>query len=164
LWTLMTVASLARWGNATTVVGQENREREQVLGARLERLEQAVHQLAERVEHAGPVTMEHRMMMPPQMQAPLPQQAQMPGPQLQAGARPMPCPLKSKGCGMHLLKVLIPLIVIINILLAVWVFSDIRKRGEGHGIFIVLALIAGIPGAILYALVRLGDRVGDKNP
>jgi hypothetical protein len=44
-----------------------------------------------------------------------------------------------------------------HILLAVWVFLDIRKRGEGHGIFIALALLAGFCGAILYALVRLAD-------
>lgn len=45
----------------------------------------------------------------------------------------------------------------IHILLASWVFMDIRKRGEGHGIFVALALLAGIPATILYALVRLGD-------
>lgn len=44
-----------------------------------------------------------------------------------------------------------------HILLAVWVFLDIRKRGEGHGIFIALALLAGFCGAVLYALVRLAD-------
>jgi hypothetical protein len=44
-----------------------------------------------------------------------------------------------------------------HVLLAVWVFLDIRKRGEGHGIFIALALLAGFCGAILYALVRLAD-------
>jgi hypothetical protein len=44
-----------------------------------------------------------------------------------------------------------------HILLAVWVFLDIRKRGEGHGIFIALTLLAGFCGAFLYALVRLAD-------
>jgi hypothetical protein len=44
-----------------------------------------------------------------------------------------------------------------HILLAVWIFLDIRKRGEGNGIFIALALLAGFCGAILYALVRLAD-------
>ncbi len=48
--------------------------------------------------------------------------------------------------------------VLVHILVAIWVFTDIRKRGEGHGIFIVLALLTGICGGILYALVRLGDR------
>ena len=48
--------------------------------------------------------------------------------------------------------------VVFNILLAVWIFTDIRKRGEGSGIFIALALLAGIPAAIIYALVRIGDK------
>ena len=48
-------------------------------------------------------------------------------------------------------------LVTIHILLAVWVFLDIRKRGEGHGIFVALALLGGLPATILYALVRLGD-------
>jgi len=46
----------------------------------------------------------------------------------------------------------------IHVLLAIWVFMDIRKRGEGHGIFIALALLGGIPATILYALVRIGDK------
>lgn len=46
-----------------------------------------------------------------------------------------------------------------NILLAIWIFTDIRKRGDGPAIFIAIALIAGIPAAIIYSLVRIGDRV-----
>ena len=57
----------------------------------------------------------------------------------------------------------VPIIIVIlgmicNILLAIWIFTDIRKRGEGSGIFIVLALVAGIPSAIIYSLTRIGDR------
>ena len=48
--------------------------------------------------------------------------------------------------------------IIFNILLAVWIYTDIRKRGEGSGIFIALALVAGIPAAIIYALVRISDK------
>ncbi len=48
--------------------------------------------------------------------------------------------------------------IIFNILLAIWIFTDIRKRGEGSGIFIALALVAGIPAAIIYTLVRIGDK------
>ena len=58
-------------------------------------------------------------------------------------------------CGF--LKFAVAAFAIIHVMLAVWVFTDIRKRGEGHGIFIVLALLAGIPATILYALVRIGD-------
>jgi hypothetical protein len=49
--------------------------------------------------------------------------------------------------------------VVCNVLLAIWIFSDIRKRGEGSGIFVVLALVAGIPAAIIYSLVRIGDKL-----
>jgi hypothetical protein len=47
---------------------------------------------------------------------------------------------------------------VFNILLAIWIFTDIRKRGEGSGLFIALALLAGIPAAIIYSLVRIGDK------
>jgi len=48
--------------------------------------------------------------------------------------------------------------VMCNILLSIWIFTDIRKRGEGSGIFVALALVAGVPTAIIYSLVRIGDR------
>ena len=35
--------------------------------------------------------------------------------------------------------------------------TDIRKRNAGSGLWIVLTLFAGLFGAIVYALVRLGD-------
>jgi len=58
---------------------------------------------------------------------------------------------------MKIAKCAMLAIMACHILLAVWIFLDIRKRGEGHGIFVALALLAGFCGAILYALVRLGD-------
>ena len=58
---------------------------------------------------------------------------------------------------MKIAKASLVAIFACHILLAVWIFLDIRKRGEGHGIFIALALLAGFCGAILYALVRLAD-------
>lgn len=67
--------------------------------------------------------------------------------------------MKHLGCA---LRFLLLLAAIINIILAFWVYSDVRKRGKGRGIFIVLVLLAGLPAAILYALVRIGDRVGEK--
>ena len=47
--------------------------------------------------------------------------------------------------------------VVVHILVAIWVFQDIRTRGVGSGIWIVIALIAGLLGALVYAVVRLGD-------
>lgn len=46
---------------------------------------------------------------------------------------------------------------IIHILLAVWVYQDIRKRNSGSGIWIVLALLTGVVGTLLYLLARIGD-------
>ena len=49
------------------------------------------------------------------------------------------------------------LVVIVHILVAVWVYKDIRQRNAGSGIWIVIALVAGLLGALVYAVVRLGD-------
>jgi len=57
-----------------------------------------------------------------------------------------------------LVKLCFLVAIIFNILLAIWIFTDIRKRGEGSGVFIALALLAGIPAAIIYAIVRIGDK------
>ena len=48
--------------------------------------------------------------------------------------------------------------LLFNILAAIWIYTDIRKRGEGPAIFIAMALIAGVPAALIYAVVRIGDR------
>ena len=60
--------------------------------------------------------------------------------------------------------VLILVLAILHITLAIWVYGDVQKRGvSGRGIFILLVLLAGIPMSILYALVRIGDRCGEKS-
>jgi hypothetical protein len=45
-----------------------------------------------------------------------------------------------------------------HILLAIWVFQDIRKRGTGSGVWIALALLTGFWGTLLYVIVRLADK------
>jgi hypothetical protein len=47
--------------------------------------------------------------------------------------------------------------LIVRILVAVWIYQDIRQRGAGSGIWIVLGLLGGLLGALVYAVVRLGD-------
>ena len=47
---------------------------------------------------------------------------------------------------------------IVHILTAVWVFQDIRKRGAGSGLWIVIALLTGLIGTLVYAVVRLGEK------
>jgi len=49
------------------------------------------------------------------------------------------------------------LVMIVHILVAVWVYQDIRKRNAGSGIWIVIALLAGLLGVLVYAVVRIGD-------
>jgi len=63
-------------------------------------------------------------------------------------------------CALGLLKAALLVLFACHILLAAWIFTDIRKLGQGHGIFIALALLAGFPAAILYALIRIGDKKG----
>ena len=144
---------------------------------RLLRLEQRVNELAERQEQWM-----RRLSGPQQYQGPMPQNAPMaqPGPALQPGIQPQPGgigPVPQPGLipqpgrmlppprehalqGLgELLHVLILVAIVCNILLAVWIYTDIRKRGEGSGIFVAVALVAGIPAAIIYSLVRVGDKM-----
>jgi hypothetical protein len=46
---------------------------------------------------------------------------------------------------------------IVHILVAVWVYMDIRQLNRGSGIWIVIALLTGLLGALVYAVVRIGD-------
>ncbi|MCK5845723.1 MAG: hypothetical protein KAG97_13505 [Victivallales bacterium] len=46
---------------------------------------------------------------------------------------------------------------IVHILLAVWVYQDVRKRDSDSGIWIVITLLIGPLGAGIYAITRIGD-------
>lgn len=63
-------------------------------------------------------------------------------------------------CVVWMFRTIVLVCLVCNILLAAWIYTDIRKLGQGHGIFIALALLAGFPAAILYALVRISDKKG----
>jgi len=52
---------------------------------------------------------------------------------------------------------LILLCGIVHVLLAGWVFQDIRARQTGSGLWIVITLLSGFFGALIYAVVRLAD-------
>ncbi len=62
-----------------------------------------------------------------------------------------------KGGHKPLCGLLMVMCLVVNILVAIWVFQDIRTRGTGSGIWIVIALLAGLLGALVYAVVRIGD-------
>jgi len=53
---------------------------------------------------------------------------------------------------------------VVHILAAVWVYRDMRERSAGSGIWIVIVLLAGLFGALVYALVRLGDINNNRRP
>jgi len=125
---------------------------------RLARLEQRVNQIAERQEQLlnrlGGSNQDQRPSGGPNLQNPAPQPPPSAAPQAMPG-NPRAELVKS----IHdFLGLLFFIGVICNILLAIWIFTDIRKRGEGSGLFIVLALVAGVPAALIYSLTRIGDR------
>jgi hypothetical protein len=125
----------------------------------LERLERRINELAERQEQfmnrVGPQLKHLEQMTPPgseNVRPPTPLLGSpMVGPQ-------GPHPAKFAK-GLHdALGLLFLIGIIYNILLAIWIFTDIRKRGEGSGIFVAMALVAGIPAALIYSLTRIGDK------
>jgi hypothetical protein len=61
-------------------------------------------------------------------------------------------------CVVGIIRMFVVVWLVCNVLLAAWIYTDIRKLGQGHGIFIALALLAGFPAAILYAVVKIGDK------
>jgi hypothetical protein len=59
--------------------------------------------------------------------------------------------------GKGALGVLLLICVIVHILVAIWVYMDIRQLNRGSGIWIVIALLTGLLGGLVYAIVRIGD-------
>ncbi len=128
------------------------------IGDRLERLERRLDELAQRQEQM----MQHFGAMPERQRPGL-----LPGPGRMGGQMSLPVPAGSVRPPVRekalrdiggLVTLALLCCFVCNILLAIWIFTDIRKRGEGPGIFIALALVAGIPTAIIYSLVRIGDK------
>lgn len=144
---------------------------------RIERLEQRLNEMAQQQEQlmrrlgaqqedqapmAGPGRENFRPPMGLPGRAGMGQPMPTPGFPALAGApgRGGPHPEAAKSCKdlAGLVGLLFLVACAFNILVAVWIHADIRKRGEGPGIFIALALLAGVPAAIIYSLVRIGDR------
>lgn len=70
---------------------------------------------------------------------------------------PLP-PVPPHGCkGGQMHGVFMLLCAVINILLAIWVHKDLRKRNTGSGLWVVITLLSGFFGALVYAVTRLGD-------
>jgi len=58
--------------------------------------------------------------------------------------------------------VVLACVLLAHLLLAGWIYTDIRKRNAGSGVWIILALLTGFLGALLYVLVRLGDSLAAR--
>ncbi len=63
----------------------------------------------------------------------------------------------ARHCGHGKMFPLLAIFCIVHILVAVWIYQDIRKRNTGSGLWIVIALLTGLLGTLVYAVVRLGD-------
>ena len=126
---------------------------------RLDRLERRVNEMAERQQQFM-----QRLGNQREQRAPM---AQLRGERIHPPMLPPGAPelephnphavklAKSLGDALGLLFVIG---IICNILMTIWIFTDIRKRGEGSGIFVAMALVAGIPAAIIYALTRIAEK------
>ena len=66
--------------------------------------------------------------------------------------------------GLGLLILLIPIVwFIIAILLCIWVYRDAQSRGMNGALWLIIVLIAGIIGLIIYVVVR-GDKSAAQPP
>jgi hypothetical protein len=66
-------------------------------------------------------------------------------------------------CGYAFFKLLLLGFILINILLTIIVSLDMARIGRFNGLWIPVVLLAGIPGSIIYALFRIGDRIPCKS-
>lgn len=168
LWALL--AGLLTMARPAPVAAAEGRE---VAMERLERLEMRVNDMGEhqenfmremggQIERVGAQMERIGEMVRVErgnLREPMP-----PG----VGPRPL-TPPRDLAPGAHLVKGIANMLklcffvgIICNILLAIWISTDIRKRGEGSAIFVAVALLAGVPAALIYAITRIGDRKPEK--
>ena len=166
-WCLLFVSCFMLLGNATRPFAAE--ENAGGPDERLQRLERRLNELAERQEQMLR-RFGARQEAQERMARRLGAAQEPPGPMAPPGPEGFQSPLPPAGRPAHMAakalhdlgdvsRLIVLVWIICNILLAIWIFSDIRKRGEGSGIFVALALVAGIPAAIIYSLVRIGDKV-----
>jgi hypothetical protein len=52
--------------------------------------------------------------------------------------------------------------LVVHVLASVWVCLDIRQQKRGSGIWVIITLLTGLCGALVYAVVRLKDG-GEKS-
>jgi hypothetical protein len=171
MWRLYLVAAFAGlvwFGRATPAGAAEDGGGP---GERLERLERRLNEMAERQEqmmrtlgaqmqNQGPMGRPGGDNFRPPMGMPGGGNFQQPMPS--PGGPGMMVPRPGAAQPMKGLRDLVGFLFLIgficNILMAIWIYTDIRKRGEGSNIFVAMALVAGVPAALIYAVTRIGDR------
>jgi hypothetical protein len=141
------VSCLALFGNASPVLASEGVST--TPEERLQRIEQRLNDLADRLPGAA-LGNQTALAAPGQ-------QSIRPADPLFSVNHPLALKVLQHARGLEQLAFLVW--IICNLLLAIWIFTDIRQRGEGSGIFVALALVAGIPAAVIYSLVRIGDKL-----
>lgn len=72
------------------------------------------------------------------------------------------CPAKDGWRGHHKCMKhfggLMALCLVVHLLLTIWVYQDIRQRNAGSGLWIVITLLTGLLGALVYAVARIGEK------
>jgi len=145
-------ASAERLEPRLSQIAQHQEQFMHQVGDQMNRLDQRLNQIAERQEQlmrqVG--SQMERMGATPQGGAQNLHQSRPP-----EGRPPAVRPMKA----VHdLLGLFFICYMVCNILMAIWIFTDIRKRGEGPAIFVAVALVAGFPAALVYSLIRIGDK------
>ena len=54
--------------------------------------------------------------------------------------------------------IVVVLLFVIGLLLAIWVYKDAERRGMSGVLWLIVVLIAGIIGLIIYLVVRKGKK------
>ena len=55
------------------------------------------------------------------------------------------------------MRCLFAICLLVHLLATIWVYQDQQRRKKPSGLWLVLVLLAGLPAAAVYALVRIGD-------
>ncbi len=59
---------------------------------------------------------------------------------------------------MRMLRCAAYTMMVCHVLLALWVFADVRKRRNGQWLWVILAILGGFVATAVYALVRIGEK------
>lgn len=69
-------------------------------------------------------------------------------------------------CFSGLLCILPIIAIIISILIAIWVYKDAEKRGSSGALWLIIVILTGIIGLIIWLVIRppIGGKPGQQHP